>query len=63
MTIFEAMKKADVKDVTISATKLCDILKDTLTGSDFKFKGATGEMTWDKSGACAKEPQIVELNK
>lgn len=63
MTIFEAMKKADVKDVTISATKLCDILKDTLTGSDFKYKGATGEMTWDKSGACAKEPQIVELNK
>lgn len=63
MTIFEAMKKADVKDVTISATKLCDILKDTLTGSDFKFKGATGEMTWDKSGACAKEPQIVELSK
>lgn len=62
MTIFEAMKKADVKDVTISASDLCDILVETVTSSDFKILGATGEMTWDKSGACKKVPQIVELN-
>ncbi len=60
MTIFEAMKKADVKDVTISATDLCDILVEVLTG-DFTFEGVTGEMTWDETGACAKAPQIVEL--
>ena len=63
MTIFEAMKKADVKDVKISASDLCDTLVKTITASDFKIKGAIGEMTWDKSGACKKVPQIVELNK
>lgn len=61
MTIFEAMKKADVKDVTISASDLCDILVEVLTG-DFTFEGVTGEMTWDETGACAKVPQIVELS-
>lgn len=60
MVIYEAMKKADVKDVKISASDLCDILVETIT-KDFKYSGATGEMTWDDSGACAKAPQIVEL--
>ena len=63
MAIFEAMKKADVKDVKISASDLCDTLKSTITASDFKLVGATGEMTWDASGACEKVPQIVELKK
>lgn len=63
MTIFEAMKKADVKDATISASELCEILKETITAADFSYAGATGEMTWDKSGACTKVPQIVELKK
>lgn len=60
MTIFEAMKKADVKDVTISASDLCDIIVETITG-DFEYAGATGTMKWDASGACSKLPQIVEL--
>ncbi len=63
MTIYEAMKKADVKDVTISATELCDILVKTITAKDFEHNGATGLMTWDKSGACTKIPQIVVLKK
>ncbi len=63
MAIYEGMKKADVKDVKISASDLCDILKTTITASDFKLVGATGEMTWDASGACEKVPQIVELKK
>lgn len=63
MTIYEAMKKADVKDPTISAQELAKILVSTITADDFVFTGATGEMTWDESGACAKVPQIVVLNK
>ncbi len=63
MAIFEAMKKADVKDVTIGASELCDILKSTFTSDDFEYSGATGKMTWDESGACAKVPQIVSLSK
>ncbi|MBO7148981.1 MAG: ABC transporter substrate-binding protein [Clostridia bacterium] len=62
MAIFEAMKKANVSDVTISAQELCDILVSTITADDFLLKGATGEMTWDESGACTKVPQIVVLN-
>lgn len=63
MSIYEAMKKADVSDAAISASDLCDILTKTITASDFKYTGATGEMTWDESGACTKPPQIVELKK
>lgn len=63
MSIFQAMKKADVKDVKISASDLCDILVATITADDFEYAGVTGKMTWDESGACIKEPQIVELKK
>ena len=61
--IFEAMKKAGVDNVTISASELCDILVKTITAEDFSFTGVTGKMTWDVSGAPTKEPTIVELNK
>lgn len=51
--IFNAMKEADVKDVTISASDLCDILKDKFQGG-FAYKdGVTGngkDITWDKDG-------------
>lgn len=63
MTIYEAMKKANVNDVKISAVDLSKVLVSTLTSADFKHEGATGTMTWDESGACKKTPQIVELNK
>lgn len=59
--IFEAMKAAGIDDVTISPAELCEKLVATITSEDFKLEGATGTMTWDATGACTKEPQIVEL--
>lgn len=61
--IYEAMQKAGVNDVTISASDLCAKLIPVVTGDDFTYVGATGTMTWDASGACNKVPTIVELNK
>ena len=62
-TIYEAMKKADIKDPTISPADLSDKLIPVITSSDFKVVGATGTMTWDESGACNKTPQIVTLGE
>lgn len=61
--IYEAMKAAGVDDVNIEASDLCDKVVAAITDKSFSYKGATGEMTWDASGACTKVPQIVELNK
>ena len=63
MVIYEAMKKAGVKDVTITPDALCDILTSTITADDFSFTGVTGQMTWDESGAATKAPIIIELGK
>ena len=57
--IFEAMKaaKADGKEisVTMSASDLCDILKEQFTG-DFKFSGSTGkDITWQDNGYVEKD--------
>ncbi len=62
MVIAAAMEKAGVTDYEISAEELGNILVDTVTSSDFSYDGLTGKMTWDASGACTKEPNIVELN-
>ena len=40
---------------------LTNALLPVITASDFVYTGATGEMTWDASGACTKVPQIVVL--
>lgn len=63
MSIFEAMKKAGVNDVTIEPGALCDIVKKTITANDFEYVGVTGKMTWSESGAVSKTPIIVELGK
>ena len=51
--IYQAMSEANVDDVTISASDLCDILKDKFQNG-FKFKNAvTGggdDVTWDENG-------------
>ena len=51
--IYQAMSEAKVDDVTISASDLCDILKDKFQNG-FKFKNAvTGggdDVTWDEKG-------------
>lgn len=60
MVIYKAMKKAGVNDVNISASALCDKITEVLNG-DFTFKGATGTMTWDESGAPTKAPIIVTI--
>lgn len=68
--IYNAMKAAmdDGKDisVTISATELSDILKETFNGG-FKFTGVTGkDITWDASGYVKKDAvkyQIKEATK
>ena len=62
MVIAAAMEEAGVTDYDISAEELGDILVNTITSSDFSYDGLTGKMTWDASGACTKEPNIVELN-
>ena len=62
MVIAAAIKAAGVTDVEISAQDLCDILIETVTSENFSYDGLTGTMTWDVSGACTKEPNIVELN-
>ncbi len=61
--IYEAMKKAGVNDVNISASDLCDLVVAAITSEDFVYPGVTGEMKWDASGACTKVPVIVEINK
>lgn len=60
--IYEAMTKAGVKDANISASDLCDTVVKTLVGG-MEFKGTTGTMTWDKSGAPTKAPTIVTVEK
>ena len=63
MAIYEAMKAAGVSDPTIAPADLAKVVIEAITADDFKYVGATGEMTWDESGACTKVPQIVVLGK
>ena len=57
--IYNAMKAAGISDANISASDLCEAVKAAITDPSFTLVGATGTMTWDASGACAKVPQIV----
>lgn len=61
--IFAAMQKAGVDDVNISASDLCEKVVAAITDASFTFKGATGEMKWNATGACDKTPIIVEVGK
>ncbi len=64
MIIFNAMKKAGVDDVNITAEELNEILCKTITADDFSYTGFTGtDMVWDETGACTKAPMIVEVKK
>ncbi len=58
--IFEAMKKAEVNDVKIEASALCDKITAVLQGG-FEFKGVTGTMTWNEGGAAVKAPVTIEI--
>lgn len=61
--IAEAMKAANITDASISASDLCEAVKTAITSSSFQLQGVTGTMTWDTSGACNKEPQVVDIKK
>lgn len=60
--IYEAMKTAGVNNVKVDPQVLGDALIATVTADSFSYSGLTGVMTWEESGACNKEPVIVELN-
>ena len=57
------MKAANITDASISASDLCEAVKTAITSSSFQLQGVTGTMTWDASGACNKEPQVVDIKK
>ncbi len=63
--IYYAMKAAidNGTDLTpeTSVSDMCEAVKAALTDSSFTFTGATGTMTWDKTGAPTKVPQIVDV--
>ncbi|MBE6727345.1 MAG: amino acid ABC transporter substrate-binding protein [Ruminococcaceae bacterium] len=59
--IYEAMKAAGIDDADIDPSDLCDKVVKAITDKSFSYKGVTGGMTWDASGACTKVPVIVEL--
>lgn len=61
--IAEAMKAANITVASISASDLCEAVKTAITSSSFQLQGVTGTMTWDASGACNKEPQVVDIKK
>ena len=60
MVIFETMKAAGVDSLDIEASDLCEKVKTVLNG-DFKFVGATGEITWSESGAPTKSPIVITI--
>ena len=64
MILFEAMKAAGVDDVNISAKDLTAKLIPVLNGGEFKYSGVTGKnMTWDSTGSCNKDANIVVLDR
>ena len=49
------MEKAGITDASISASDLCEILKDQFQGG-FSYSGVTGtNITWDETGYVSKE--------
>lgn len=64
MILFEAMKAAGIQDVNISASDLTAKLIPVLNSGTFTYSGVTGKnMTWDSTGSCNKEANIVVLDR
>ena len=60
MVIYKAMKAAGVDSLDITASDLCDKIRAVLNG-DFKFEGATGDITWAETGAPTKSPIVITI--
>ncbi|MBQ6898533.1 MAG: ABC transporter substrate-binding protein [Clostridia bacterium] len=60
--IYEAMKVAGVDNVNVDPVELSKALVSVFTSDTFSYDGVTGGMQWEASGACEKEPIIVEIN-
>lgn len=60
--IYEAMKVLNVSNVKVDPTELGKALVATFTSETFSYKGVTGDMKWETSGACDKTPIIVNVN-
>lgn len=58
-TIAEAMKAADIKDASISASDLCEQLKAAMT--KITLAGVTGTITWSADGEPTKDPKAVKI--
>lgn len=58
-TIKAALEKADVKDASISASELCDLLKKAMT--EIEVDGVTGKMTWNAAGEPTKDPKAMQI--
>ncbi|MCF0143306.1 MAG: ABC transporter substrate-binding protein [Parasporobacterium sp.] len=59
--IAEIFKQAGVPE-NLSIENVGKLATETLTSSAFSYKGVTGDMQWEASGACNKAPIIVTLN-
>lgn len=60
--IYEAMKALSVDNVKVDPAELGKALVSVVTADTFSYAGVTGTMKWETSGACDKEPIIVEIN-
>lgn len=54
-----AMEKAEVKDVSISASELCDKIKAAMTS--IELDGVTGKTKWAADGEPEKAPKVLKI--
>lgn len=59
--IFEALKVAGVNDANMAPADMSAAVTEVLAGGSFSYKGITGQMQWDKEGACDKILNVVEI--
>ncbi len=59
MVLADAIAKAGVTDVNISAEELANKVIAVITAADYSYSGLTGDMKWAVTGECTKAPNIV----
>jgi len=58
-TIKAALEEANVTDVNVDSSELCDLLKSAMT--KIQVNGVTGNMTWNAIGEPNKDPKAVKI--